>query len=275
MKALYGALSEDLGGAVKGNPKAESAWSRANNYTKAGMRRIESIESVIDKSGGPEAIFKAATANTKEGATTLRSVMQSLDDEGRKMVSATVLRRLGIAKAGVQGELGDQFSTESFLTNWNLLSKEAKATLFDRYGPQFRSDVDQIAKFTSNLREGSQVFKNPSGTAQATGQAATVGALAASIVTGNFGAAGAILGGVGAANLSARLLTNPRFVRWLAQTTKVPAGATGSAVNSLASLAKQTGDQGHRDGGCSFRTRPAKAEKVVRSAVRGRTVRPG
>jgi hypothetical protein len=242
-KALYGALSEDLGGAVKGNPKAEAAWSRANNYTKAGMRRIESIESVIDKSGGPEAIFKAATANTKEGATTLRSVMQSLDDEGRRMVSATVLRRLGIAKAGVQGELGDQFSTESFLTNWNMLSKEAKATLFDRYGPQFRGDIDQIAKFTSNLREGSQVFKNPSGTAQAAGQAATIGGLAASVVTGNFAAAAAILGGMGAANLSARLMTNPRFVRWLAQTTKVPAGATGSAVTSLAQLAKSTGDE--------------------------------
>lgn len=243
-KALYAALSDDLKGAADGaGPQAQAAWKRANNYTRAGMRRIETIESVIDKNGGPEAIFRAATSNTKEGATTLRAVMQSLDKDGQKMVTATVLRRLGLAKAGVQGELGDQFSTESFLTNWNLLSNEAKRALFDRYGPRFRADMDQVAKVTANLRAGSQVFRNPSGTSQATAQAATAATFVVSVLSGNVGTAGAVAGGVAGANLSARLMTNPRFVRWLAQTTKIPAGATGSAINSLANIARETGDR--------------------------------
>lgn len=242
-KALYAALSEDMKQAADGaGPQAQAAWTRANNYTRAGMRRIEAIESVIDKNGGPEAIFRAATSNTKEGATTLRAVMQSVDKEGQKMVTATVLRRLGLAKAGVQGELGDQFSTETFLTNWNLLSKEAKRALFDRYGPTFRSDMDQIARVAGNLRVGSQVFRNPSGTSQATAQAATAATFVVSVLSGNVGTAGAVAAGVGGANLSARLMTNPRFVRWLAQTTRMPVGASASAVNSLANIAKQTGD---------------------------------
>ncbi len=234
-KALYGALSEDLKGAAdSAGPDAQAAWSRANNYTRAGMRRIETIESVVEKNGGPESIFRAATSNTKEGATTLRAVMQSLDKDGQKMVTATVLRRLGLAKAGVQGDLGDQFSTETFLTNWNLLSPEAKRALFDRHGPQFRSDMDQVAKVAANLREGSQVFRNPSGTGQATTQAATVATFALSVITGNVGTAGAVASGVGGANLTARLMTNPRFVRWLAQSTKHPLVHKPAMINRLA-----------------------------------------
>lgn len=243
-KALYAALSKDLEGAAKeSGPRAQQAWARANNLTRAGMARIEKIESVIDRQGGPEAIFRAATAGTKEGASTLRAVMQSVDDTGRKMVTATVLRRLGLAKAGVQNELGDQFSTESFLTNWNLLSKEAKATLFDRYGPTFRQDMDALARVASNLRAGSQVFRNPSGTAQASAQQLTAGAAAISLLTGQFETAATIGGVAGMANLTSRLMANPRFVRWLAQSTKTPQGSYAAQVNLLAQMARSSGDE--------------------------------
>lgn len=242
-KQLYGALSSDLEAAAKqAGPGATAAWSRANNYTRAGMRRLESIDHVIDKNGGPEAVFRAATAGTKEGATTLRAVMQSVDDEGKKIITATMLRRLGAAKAGAQNELGDQFSTETFLTNWNGLSKEARSTLFDRYGPSFRADMDAIAKTAANLREGSQVFRNPSGTAQKSLLIGTLTALGGAIGTGQAGVAAGIGAGIGSANLTARLMTNPQFVKWLAQTTKAPAGAYTAAVNSLATQASKSGD---------------------------------
>lgn len=241
-KALYAALSSDMEKAVSGNAGAKAAWSRANNYTRAGLRRLETIDHVIEKNGGPEKIYLAATSGTKDGATTLRAVMQSLDDEGKRTLSATVLRRLGVAKNNVQDANQGKFSTETFLTNWNELGKEAKATLFDRYGPSYRADMDAIAKTAANLREGSQVFRNPSGTAQKAVLFTTVGSFFTLLGTGQVAAAGGIGAGVGAANLSARLMTNPRFVRWLAQTTKAPAGAYVAAVNSLASQAKQSGD---------------------------------
>jgi hypothetical protein len=239
-KRLYGALSDDLKEAAKnsGDPKAMQAWNRANNYTRAGYNRIDKIESVLKRKGGPEKIFQAATSSTKEGATTLRSVMQSLDQEGQKVVTATVLRRLGLAKAGVQNEVGEQFSSETLLTNWNLLSKEAKSTLFDRYGPSFRADMDAVAKFAANLREGSQVFRNPSGTAQAAAQYTTAGAFVMAALTGNVGAAAAVGGAVVGANRMAALMTKPEFVKWLAQTTKVPAGALPAQVNALSKLAE-------------------------------------
>lgn len=234
-KALYGALSADLEGAAKNaGTGATAAWSRANTYTRAGMRRLEQIDHVVEKNGGPEAVFAAATSGTKEGATTLRAVMQSLPKEGQRTVSATVLRRLGRATSGKQDDLGEKFSTETFLTNWNGMSPAAKAVLFDRYGPEFRQSMDQIAKVTSNLRAGSKVFQNPSGTGQALAQTTTAATFALSVITGNLPAAGGIAAGVTLSNLSARLMTNPRFVRWLAQSTKAPAAAAPALLNQLA-----------------------------------------
>lgn len=234
-KAFYGALSTDMEQAAKAaGPDATAAWNRANNYTRAGMKRLETIDHVIERNGGPEAIFTAATSGTKEGATTLRAVMQSLPEDAQKTVSATVLRRLGRATPGKQNDLGEKFSTETFLTNWNSMSPQAKAVLFDRYGAGFRQDMDQVAKVASNLREGSKVWQNPSGTGQATAQTGAVVAFATSLATGNVGTAGAIAGSVGAANLSARLMNHPPFVKWLAKTTKAPPNAIPSLVNQLA-----------------------------------------
>lgn len=234
-KALYAALSRDLEGAAnQAGPEARNAWARANTYTRFGMSRIESISHVIDKAGGPEKIYAAAISGTKEGATTLRAVMQSLPEEGQKTISATVLRRLGRATAGTQNDVGDAFSTETFLTNWNNLSPQAKATLFDRYGAGFRQDMDKVARVAANLRAGSQVFRNPSGTAQAGVQYATVAGAAGAAASGNLPAVAWIISGVAASNAAARLLTHPPFVRWLATTTAKPAGALPSAINQLA-----------------------------------------
>jgi hypothetical protein len=234
-KRLYGALSSDLEAAAKSaGPDAERAFTRASNYYRAGSKRLDVVSGVIEKNGGPEAVFRSATSGTKEGATTIRAVMQSLPPDAQKMVSASVLRRLGRATAGRQDDLGERFSTETFLTNWNSMSPSAKAVLFDRYGAGFRKDMDQIAKVASNLREGSQVFRNPSGTAQAAAQTSAAVGFVAALATGNVGTAAAIAAGVGGANLSARLMTNPRFVKWLATTTKAPAGAAPALLNQLA-----------------------------------------
>jgi hypothetical protein len=234
-KELYGALSVDLEGAAKNaGSKASAAYSRANTYTRSGMKRLEMLDSVIDRNGGPESVFRAATNGSREGATVLRAVMQSLPKDGQQMVSATVLRRLGRAKPSHQDDLGDRFSAETFLTNWQSMAPEAKAVLFHRYGPTFRKDMDQIAKVAANLRQGSKVFQNPSGTGQALNQRDAALAVIIAAGTGHFGTAGAILGGAGAANLMARVLTNPTAVRWLAGRSRAPASALPALAAQLA-----------------------------------------
>ena len=242
LKQLYGALSQDIRNQTMTNPQAYAAANRAENYYRAGMDRIERVESVVDRAGGPEKIFQAALSGTREGASTLHGVMQSLKPDEGKIVTSAVVRRLGSANPSAQNDVGDTFSPESFLTNWNKLSAPAKQALFDRMGPTFRNDMDQIARAASNIRDGSTVFRNPSGTGGAAAQATAAATMATSILSGHPGTAAAVAGGVGAANLSARLMTNPSFVRWLARQTTVPMHGFPSQVAILANMADRNGD---------------------------------
>lgn len=242
LRRLYGALSEDLRQAAdQAGPAAQRAWARANKYTRARSRRMEVLDEVVNKSGGPEAIFKAATAGTSEGATKLRSVLQSLDEQGQKAISATVLRRLGKSINSQQDDIGEKFSTETFLTNWNKLSTEAKSALFDRFGSDYRRDIDSLSKVAANLREGSKVFVNPSGTAQGGSQIAAASAGAAALAAlgmGNPLPAVGLASALGGANLAARGMTNPNFVRWLAVSTKLPKSTYTSQITQLEELGK-------------------------------------
>jgi len=243
LKQLYGALSQDIRNQASKNPQAYAATNRAENYYRAGMDRLERVESVVDKAGGPEKVFAAAMSGTREGATTLRSVMQSLKKDEANMVSSAVIRRMGRARPSAQDDVGEAFSTETFLTNWNSLSPQAKNTLFDRMGPDFRANMDRIAKATSNVRAGGEVFRAPSGTPQGAAQIATATAFVMNLLSGNMAAVGGIAAAVAGANLGARLMTNPKFVQWAARQTQAPVGALRGQIGWLVDQGRKDGDE--------------------------------
>lgn len=245
-KRLYAALSQDLEEAArKQGPAAEMAARRANDYTRASAERLEQVQRVVDKNGGPEKVFSAVMSGTQDGGTTLRAVMQSLPKEGQRAVTAAVIKRMGLATPGQQGAAGDVFSAQTFLTNWNKVSPEARRALFDRHGPAFVKDMDKIARTAENIRTGSRVYANPSGTANkaaAYSYWASLPAAAAAIpFTGGAPLVGLVLGGVGA-NAMARAMTNPKFVSWLARATEMPAGALPQQLVILRGVAEDDPD---------------------------------
>jgi hypothetical protein len=232
-KALYGALSRDMESAAT-TPEAKLAWKRANGYYDARIKRLEAIDHVIERNGGPEKVFSAVMSGTRDGGTTLRSVMQSLDTEGQKAVTAAVIKRMGLATPGNQGAAGETFSAQTFLTNWNRVSPEARRTLFDRFGPGFSADMDKIARVAERIRTGSKVFANPSGT---TNRAVAISyplSIAGAAATGRFDVVAALLTGGVAANGLARAMTSRGFVRWLAQQSESPTGANLAALQVIA-----------------------------------------
>lgn len=236
-KALYAALSNDLKEAAdEAGAAAQKAFARANDHHAAGMKRIEDVLSPVVSKADPEDIFKAAIAGTKEGASTISGVMKSIPEDSRKVVASTMLRRLGRATAGQQDDLGEAFSTETFLTNWNKISPEAKTSLFGSMSKDMRSNLDEIAKVAANIREGSKVFANPSGTQQAVSSQVAGGGFLVALVTGHPEVAAAIGGTALAANATARLMTNPGFVTWLAQSSRAPSAALPAAIQTLSNI---------------------------------------
>lgn len=245
LRQVYAALTEDLDAAARatGNPRAVQAASRANAYYRAGMNRMEVLERVIDRNGGPEKVFSAATSGTREGATTLRAVLQSLPEDGQKQLAAAVIRRMGRANPSAQDDIGEQFSSERFLTMWNSMAPEAKSALFGRLGPDYVRAMETVAKAAANQRQGAQVFRNPSQTTDAAIQAGTVFSFLTTLGTGNVGTAALIGGGVGLANLTARGLTSPTVVKWLARQTQVPFAALPVQIAQLKVEARASGDE--------------------------------
>jgi hypothetical protein len=242
-KLLYKALSQDMEDAAKRQgPAAEQAVKRANGYFKASADRLDTLERVVNKNGAPEKVYAAVMSGTQDGGTTLRKVMQSLPPDGQKAVTGAVLKRMGLATKGQQGAEGDKFSAQTFLTNWNGVSKEAKRALFDRHGPKFVADMDRIARVAERITTGSKVFANPSGTTNRAAAYTYAAGLGTSALTGQAGAFAGLVGSGIATNITARMMTNPKFVSWLARTTTLPAAALPSQVTLLSRIADQDND---------------------------------
>lgn len=244
LKGLYAALSRDMEAAAAAQgPDAMRAARRANTYTRVSSERLEQIQRVVDKNGGPEKVYAAAMSGTQDGGTTLRAVMQALPKNGQQAVSAAVIKRMGLATPGAQDAAGDVFSAATFLTNWNKLSPEAKRALFDRYGVGFSQNMDRVARVASNIKEGAKVYANPSGTANRAAALTYGGSLVASLFDPSFISTGGLVSGGIVANVIARRLTNPRVVAALAQTTKLPQGAILGHLQVIRQVAQRTGDE--------------------------------
>jgi len=239
-RALYAALSDDLGTAAEAaGPAAQQAWSRANQYTKASIQRLEQLESVVNRDA-PEKIFKAATSGLADGGTQINRVMKSMPVENRREVAAAVLQRLGRARNSAQDEMGAAFSPESFLTNLAAMSPPARAALFSNSGfPGLREKVEQMGKMASLRREGAQVFANPSGTARQAGLIGGLSGVLASIATGNVVALASIGAAAAGARAAAIPLTSPRVTKYLARTTELNPATPAAAIN-VANQATQT-----------------------------------
>lgn len=241
LRALYGALSRDMEAVAKAaGPAAERAARRANNYTRLSAQRMEHLQTVVDKAGGGEAVYNAVMAGSKDGGTRLREVMQSLPKGSQQALTAAVIKRMGMPTPGQAGvDAAEQFSAATFLTNWNRVSPEARRALFDRHGPEFSRNMDRIARVAANLKDGAKVFANPSGTANRAAALTYGASLVGGLVTGNL--AWPVAAGV-MTNVSARLLTNPRVVRMLAEATEMPRSGVVATARQLHALAQYEND---------------------------------
>jgi hypothetical protein len=169
--------------------------------------------------------------------------MQSVPKPEQKAVASAFISKMGKALPGQQDELGDVFSTERFLTNWNKLSPEAKQVLFNRFGSDYRKNLDKIAETASMIREGSRVLANPSGTAAAGVQPATLAVLATAIAAGQYKLLTGLLTTSALSRASAKAFTNPKYVNWLAENSNIPTSAIPGAISTLSNIAKEDNDQ--------------------------------
>ena len=220
LKKLYGALSQDLAeAAALAGPQAEKAFRRADRFYKAGRTRIDDTLEPIRKNRIDAEVF---TALMNKDASRVAKLMSSLTPDQRTLVATEVFEGLGRAKSGQQVAAGNVFSFETFLTNYDKLGPEMRAALFNKM-PQLRESLKNLGKVSTASREAKKFLPNPSGTAQSILQYGAAGSVGYALMAGDIATAGKVtlLAYVGP-YLSAKMLTNPKFVRWLAAARNVP-----------------------------------------------------
>ncbi len=238
LKRIYGAISTDLEQAAKAaGPDASRLFGQATKFYNSGLKRIDDTLAPLVRSGIPEKIFDSLVRGAKSGPTQIRKTLRSLTPEQQDIIAGTVIRRLGTARSGQQGAQGDQFSFGTFLTEFDKLDDAARDALFKRgRNTSFGDDLEALARYAERVRESSSAFANPSGTAgAAVGQ--TAGALSiGGFIIGNWTLPFTIAATALGANASARLMTSPNFVRWLAESTRLAPNGIAPHVGRLAGI---------------------------------------
>lgn len=221
---LYGALSDDLNAAAAGaGNDAARALSLYNRYARIQLSGNKPFLDKVD-SQFPEQIVGNLVSSGKRGATAVRQLRNNLKPEEWDDVVATVVHRMGQAAPGAQNAAGDTFSPATFLTNWNRMSPEAKAALFDgRRYKSLRPELDRLARIAASAKDATKMA-NASGTGQtnfymniAQGSLPVMGYAAGGVEGAAVGAAASYGGPYGLA----RLMTNPSFIKWLARGTRI------------------------------------------------------
>jgi hypothetical protein len=155
LKSLYGTLTADMEAAARAaGPEAFQSWKRATNYYRAGAERIErSLDQTINAKS-PERAFEAFRAMASEGSaradiTRMTQIKRSVSPTEWNEVSATIVDRLGRARAGAQSAEGDAFSPATFLTEWNKMTPQARSILLP---PEARRELETLARVAERAK---------------------------------------------------------------------------------------------------------------------------
>lgn len=261
-KALYRSISDDISNTLEKIPGKKGNTIRAAkrdafNHTKEGRALIDDFVNPLMKKVDIDTITSQLLTKAKGGDTALNGLMKALGPDRSRVLVASIIDKLGKPTSGAGGQLGalgrkNTFSTETFLQNIRQISPEAREALFANkifkgkdYGTLNRSlkDIEAVASYI-NLQNpfkgqlGQAATKGEAGVGLIIGAGATVagGAIAGGATGGLLGGAAFLAGvpllGFGGATI-AKMLSNPAFVSWVANTTKAGAikGFDGTVEN--------------------------------------------
>lgn len=243
---LLDAATKSIGNTTK----PIDAFNAANKAVQDYHGTLEMLKPILDKSGGPEKVFKAALSGMKDGGTVLRTIYSPLSPEGARALSSQILRRAAKPLAGDP----EDFDMVRFAKNYGTMDKEARKVVFGSLGDGYEEDLDQISKAIRTIGKEKEEYGVATSAAQGRlGVQAAMQAPLYAIMGATGGAAtGHVAAGIAAATalpaafLGARKVANwmmnPKTVHFLAETTKLPKEQIPIAINNLAITGEKQND---------------------------------
>jgi len=247
LNAIYKSLSEDIFKSVNAaNPNAARLLKKADAYTNYVSKKTGGIEDTIAKiqsKGLDSTVYDFALQGGKDGGQRIREVFKTLGRAERDTISATVFSRLGFSKQSEDAA----WSATTFMNNWDKLDKGAKNILFR--SPRFKEvakEIDSLVRITRVVDER-RLLDNPSGTAKVNTARASLRNL---VLSGGLAFYNPTAGGVAFASsllaprYAAKLMTSPKFLRWLKSTAQVSNQGANPLAIQIGKLAVLPGKDG-------------------------------
>jgi hypothetical protein len=157
--------------------------------------------------------------------------LKGLNPAERDVIKSVMLRKLGEADSG-------KFNADAFFSNWRLMHNDAKDLLFGKEGGKLRTDLDVV----NSIIEKSHGTKSTIYALRdfAMGHGAEGVAGAGATVLGHRKLGELLLAGPTMAFLTGRMITNPKIIKWLAQTSNKK---SASLLPMLANLEQRVVDE--------------------------------
>lgn len=216
LKALYGAISQDMRGAAQAKG-FEHEFDTINNWYSTTRDRLNNQAKLLDGYAGQ--VYASATAGIKQGGERLQDLKDSLGPGNWNFVRSSVLQKMGMipdAKNDVH------FDVSKFFNDYKNISEDAKKVLFPE--PEYRKSLDNLA-IISEAMQTSAKAGNTSRSGVAVNVYESIGkfmlavpALATGVATSGATAA-AILPAAGQWGIS-KMLASPTLTKWLATPVK-------------------------------------------------------
>lgn len=219
LSKLYGGLTETMKQAASAKgPQALAAFNKANSTNAAFMQKAqEMIQPLLNRKDVQE-LFNTVLTQQKIGSRA-QNVMNTLKPAQQQIVRGSLLKQMGENNV-------NEFSAIQAASKYAGLEPEAQKALTSGMKP---ADAQQFSKAMDALLLAKQTAAkgNPSGS--------LYGGIAAGAVPGLAFAPGTTISTLAGANITARLMTNQKFINWLA---KAPAAKSlSSAIPALAAVA--------------------------------------
>ncbi len=247
LNAIYGALSKDIFASVDAvSPLASRLLKKADQYNKFVSKKTGGVEKTIEtiqNKALDSQVFTFAMQGGKEGSQRIKEVFKTLTKAERDAVSSTIFSRLGYNKA----DPSSGWSPTTFLNEWDKLDTGVKRVLFNRpRQKEIAKEIDSLVRVVRTVDER-RLLNNASRTGRVNIGFANVTSLLTSgglFLTGQPVAGAAVGATVLAPRFAAKLMTSPKFIRWVKSTAQVATTAPNQLVTQFGKLSALPGKDG-------------------------------
>ncbi len=215
--------------------RAANLFRRADRFNAVAVKRLENIESLFGATS-PEQLYRNIwqASQVKGGnLAKIHTLSRTLRADERGELASGILHQMGLPVASARGLPGEvNFSVNTWLTNWNKITPQAKRALF---GTEHAAALDELARVISRLSNVEALANTSRSGTNTLNVSGAIGA-AASVASGQTAAA---LGIAGSGFGAALLLSRPSYTKWAVQYAKLRAAAQSGSRAAIAPLHRQ------------------------------------